>query len=127
MRWSTVTMAWVGVLLVWGSYGWAQTGYQYDRLAPEPSLKTPYNDDSMLMRAGYEQRHRDCLDAGMHIDTVLAKKPNWVGAREMRLSCEREQDQRVEELDDTSKLIALQPGNWRRWRDRAVIEGKNAA
>jgi hypothetical protein len=95
MRWSTVTMAWVGVLLVWGSYGWAQTGYQYERLAPEPSLKTPYNDDSMLMRAGYEQRHRDCLDAGMHIDTVLAKKPNWVGAREMRLSCEREQDHRT--------------------------------
>ena len=119
-------MVWMGVLLVWGGRGLAQTGYQYERLAPEPSLKTPYNGDSMLMRAGYEQRHRDCLDAGMHIDTVLAEKPNWVGAREMRLYCEREQDQRVEELNDTSKLIALQPGNWRRWRDRAVVEGKNA-
>ena len=49
-------MAWVGVLLVWGGYGLAQTGYQYERLAPEPPLKTPYDDDSMLMRAGHEQR-----------------------------------------------------------------------
>lgn len=109
-----------------GDLGLAQTGYQYERLAPEPSLKTPYNNDSMLMRAGYEQRHRECLDAGMHIDTVLTEKPNWEGAREMRLYCEREQDQRVEELNDTSKLIALQPGNWMRWRDRAVVGGKNA-
>jgi len=107
-----------------GDLGLAQTGYQYERLAPEPSLKTPYNNDSMLMRAGYEQRHRECLDAGMHIDTVLTEKPNWEGAREMRLYCEREQDQRVEELNDTSKLIALQPGNWMRWRDRAVVGGQ---
>ena len=127
MKWSRVTIACLGVLLSWGSHGLAQTGYQYERLAAEPSLKTPYNNDSMLMRAGYEQRHRDCLDAETHINTVLAEKPNWVGAREMRLYCEREQDQRVEELDDTSKLIALQPGNWMWWRDRAVVEGKNAA
>jgi hypothetical protein len=123
--WSAIAV--VGLELAVSAFAWSQTGYQYEQLAPDPVLKTPHNLDSMLMRAGYEQRHRDCLDAGRRIDTVLTEKPNWIGAREMRLYCERELDQRVEEMDDASKLIGLQPNNWKRWRDRAVVEIKDAA
>ncbi|WP_353063946.1 hypothetical protein RBB77_22230 [Tunturibacter psychrotolerans] len=104
---------------------WPQTGYQYEEMAPDPVLKTPATLDSMMMRAGYEQRHRDCLDAGLHIDAVLALKPDWAGARELRLYCERQEERRVEEMDDLNKLIDLQQDYWRRWSDRADLHEKN--
>jgi tetratricopeptide (TPR) repeat protein len=111
----------VGGLLMAVGVGGAQTGYQYEQLAPDPVLKTPETLDSMIMRAGYEQRHRDCLDAGLHTDTVLALKPNWAGARALKLYCEREEHRRVDELADLTRLITLQPKKWLWWSDRANV------
>jgi hypothetical protein len=104
---------------------WGQTGYQYENLAADPVLKTPATLESMSMRASYEQRHRDCLDAGFHLDAVLAARPDWAGARELRLFCERQEDRRVDEMHDLNSLVELQPANWRRWFDRAVLHQRN--
>lgn len=103
----------------------AQTGYQYEQLAPDPVLKTPATLESMAMRAGYEQRHRDCLDAGFHLDAVLAERPDWAGALELRLFCERQENRRVDEMSDLTDLVELQPENWKRWLDRANLHQKN--
>lgn len=103
----------------------AQTGYQAERLAPDPVLKTPATPESMLMRAGYEQRHRDCLDAGLHIDAVLESNPEWAGALALRLYCEREEKRRVDEEADLTKLIQLQPTWWRWWAWRAKVREEN--
>jgi len=35
----------------------------------------PRAEDYMSIRAGYEQRHRDCLDVRFHLDAVLAARP----------------------------------------------------
>jgi tetratricopeptide (TPR) repeat protein len=104
---------------------WGQTGYQYEQLAPDPVLKTPATLESMSMRAGYEQRHRDCLDAGFHLDAVLAARPDWAGALELRLFCERQENRRVDEMADLTGLVELQPENWKRWFDRATLHQEN--
>ena len=103
----------------------AQTGYQYEQLAPDPVLKTPATLESMSMRAAYEQRHRDCLDAGFHLDAVLAARPDWAGALELRLFCERQENRRIDEMADLNGLVELQPENWKRWFDRATLHQKN--
>jgi tetratricopeptide (TPR) repeat protein len=104
---------------------WGQTGYQYEQLAPDPVLKTPATLESMSMRASYEQRHRDCLDAGFHLDAVLAARPDWAGALELRLFCERQEDRRVDEMHDLNRLVELQPANWKRCVDRAAVHQRN--
>ena len=104
----------------------AQTGYQAERLAPDPVLKTPQTPESMLMRAGYEQRHQNCVDAGLHIDAVLRDSPDWSGARAMRLFCERKENRRVDEQADLNELIQRQPKNWRWWSDRASVHERDA-
>jgi hypothetical protein len=114
-----------GLVLASAISGEAQTGYQYEELAPDPVLKTPATFESMLMRAGYEQRHRDCLDAGFHLDAVVAAKPDWAGALELRLFCEREENRRVDELADLTKLVDLEPTYWKRWSDRAGLHQRN--
>jgi tetratricopeptide (TPR) repeat protein len=120
-RW--VAMA--GVLVLAGPLS-AQTGYQAERLAPDPVLKTPQTPESMLMRAGYEQRHQNCVDAGLHIDAVLADDPDWPGALAMRLFCERKENRRVDELADLNDLIEMRPKNWRWWSDRAGVHERDA-
>lgn len=105
--------------------GWGQTGYQYEELAPDPVLKTPATLESMAMRAGYEQKHRDCLDSRYHLDAVVAARPDWAGVLELRLFCEREENRRVDEWDDLNRLVELQPTNWKRWLDRANLEERN--
>jgi tetratricopeptide (TPR) repeat protein len=124
---TTVAGVLVGGLLAVASAvsTWAQTGYQYEQLAPDPVLKTPATLESMAMRAGYEQRHRDCLDAGFHLDAVLAARPDWAGALELRLFCERQENRRVDEIADLTSLVELQPENWKRWFDRATLHQKN--
>jgi hypothetical protein len=116
-------LAMCGPLLTVGAA--AQTGYQYELLAPDPVLKTPSTLQSMLMRAGHEQRHQDCLDAGFHINAVLAKGQDWSGAWALRLYCEQKEGRRVDELADLTTLIKLQPKNWRWWSERARVHGED--
>jgi tetratricopeptide (TPR) repeat protein len=109
--------AWVigGLLVAVAAWG------QNEQMAFDPVLKTEATLDSMLLRAGYEQTHHRCEDAGLHIHAALAARPDWAGAAAMLLFCDRLEHRMVDEHSDLSRMIALQPDNWLWWENRAKI------
>jgi tetratricopeptide (TPR) repeat protein len=105
-----------GGLLV-AAVAWGQN----EQMGFDPVLKTDATLDSMLLRAGYEQTHHRCEDAGLHVHAVLAVKPDWAGAATMLLVCDQLERRLVDEQSDLSRLISLQPDNWVWWQSRAKI------
>jgi tetratricopeptide (TPR) repeat protein len=112
---------WVRVLGIGGLLVAVAAWGQNEQMGFDPVLKTEAMLDSMLLRAGYEQTHHRCEDAGLHIHAVLVVKPDWVGAAAMLLFCDRLEHRMVDEQSDLSRLIALQPDNWMWWENRAKI------
>ncbi len=104
-----------GLLIAVAAWG------QNEQMAFDPVLKTEATLDSMLLRAGYEQTHHRCEDAGLHIHAALAAKPDWAGAAAMLLFCDRLERRMVDEQSDLSRLIALQPDNWLWWENRSRV------
>jgi tetratricopeptide (TPR) repeat protein len=115
-----------GLLTVAGIAGaWMATGYgegfQEEQAGFDPVLNAPATLASMLVRAGYEQTHLRCEDAGRHIHAVLAVRPDWAGAQAMLLVCDVQEVRRVDQRDDLSRLIVLQPDNPEWWSERATV------
>jgi tetratricopeptide (TPR) repeat protein len=126
-RWlRALTMS--GPMMVVGVTGaWVETGYgvgfQEEQVGFDPVLNAPATPTAMLLRAGYEQIHPGCEDAGRHIHAALAVRPDWAGAQVMLLMCDVREVRRVDERDDLSRLIVLQPDNPEWWYKRALVYG----
>jgi hypothetical protein len=103
----------------------AQTGYQAEPIAPDPALKSVQIPESVLMRAAYEARHRDCPDAAKHLDAVQLERPRWAPVFAVRLLCARSEANAPEERAALNALTALQAGNWVWWRDSAQRHAKD--
>ncbi len=112
---------WARVLGIGGLLVAVAAWGQNEEMGFDPVLKTEATLDSMLLRAGYEQTHHRCEDAGLHIHAVLAAKPDWAGAAAMLLLCDQMERRLVDEQNDLNRLIALQPDNWVWWQGRAKI------
>jgi tetratricopeptide (TPR) repeat protein len=96
-------------------------GFQEEQEGFDPVLNAPASLASMLVRAGYEQTHLKCDDSGRRIHAALAVRPDWAGAQAMLLVCDVQEIRRVDERDDLSRLIALQPDNPVWWIERADV------
>jgi tetratricopeptide (TPR) repeat protein len=109
-----------GITGAWVAPGYC-AGFQEEQVVFDPVLNAPTTLASMLLRAGYEQTHLKCEDASRHIHAALAVRPDWAGAQAMLLVCDVQEARRVDERDDLSRLIVLQPDNPAWWRERAMV------